>query len=385
MAKISTHLNGLTMYETGFQDIENVLKTLSQQALSESIFPGCAVGILIDRPDKKMSYVWTAGFTDQSKNFNVSKQTFYDLASLTKPLVTTLSILALIEMGKIDFCTSLKVVFQGSINPEKNQITIGDLLVHRSGLPAHRSYFLNLNTIEGYEKRRAKIVEYILDEPLEQQPGTVTVYSDLGFILLGYIIERITSQSLEVFWSKNIAIPLLLQDRLVFQPTLKNIGLNRIAATEECQWTRKVLCGEVHDDNCRSLGGIAGHAGLFGTVEGVIDLCGTLLRIWRGEKILSLCSPRLLQKTFERKEDMEWCYGFDTPTGEKSSSGHYFSQRTVGHLGFTGTSFWIDLCRGIVIVLLTNRVNPSRNNEKIKAFRPVLHDTLMEKLVKLSE
>lgn len=116
-----------------------------------------------------------------------------------------------------------------------------------------------------------------------------------------------------------------------------------------------------------------------------MELCGFLLRTWRGEKILSHCSPQLLKKTFGREENEEWCYGFDTPSGEKSSSGKYFSRMTVGHLGFTGTSFWIDLYRGIVIVLLTNRVHPSRENEKIKEFRPVFHDRLMEKLIKIAE
>ncbi len=285
-------------------------------------------------------------------------------------------------MGKIDFTTPLKEVLQVKIPPPKNDITIGDLLQHRSGLPAHRPYFIDLIAIDGFKKRKEKIIEYILEEPLEQRSGQTSVYSDLGFILLGYVIERIASESLEVFWSKNIATPLLLQNSLVFQPRLKNISAKNIAATEECQWTRKMLCGEVHDDNCRSLGGISGHAGLFGTIEGVMALCGLLLRIWRGEKILPTCSPQLLKKTFARKENVDWCYGFDTPSGEKSSSGHFFSPYTVGHLGFTGTSFWIDLSRGVVIVLLTNRVHPTRRNEKIKEFRPIFHDTLMEKLVK---
>lgn len=370
------------MYKKEVQHIEKDVNILFERALSERVFFGAAAGILIDRLGKRENYTFMTGCTDQTQKFKVTKQTFYDLASLTKPLVTTLSILVLVEMGKIDFDTPLNEALQFKISPQKSDITIGDLLQHKSGLPAHRPYFVYLNAIDGFEKRKEKIIEYILEEPLEHQTGIVSVYSDLGFILLGYIVERIASESLEKFWLKNIANPLLLQNRLVFQPTLKNISAKKIAATVESHWTRKkMLVGEVHDENCRSLGGISGHAGLFGTIEGVMALCGVLLRIWRGEKILPNCSPLLLKKAFARKANMGWCYGFDTPSEEKSSSGHFFSKNTVGHLGFTGTSFWIDLSRGIVIVLLTNRVHPSRSNEKIKHFRPIFHDTLMEKLV----
>lgn len=382
MANFSIDLNSMTLPGKEVQHIENVLKILFEQALSERVFPGGATGILIDRPGKKETYVYTAGYTDQRKKFIVSEKTFFDLASLTKPLVTSLSILTLIEMGKLDFNTPLKAVLRGPIPAPKRDITVGDLLQHKSGLPAHKPYFLYLNTYEELKTRKEKIVEYILAEPLDQQPRKVSAYSDLGFILLGHIIELVASEPLEVFWSKNITIPLSLQDKLFFQPLLQKVDIKKIAATEKCQWMKRMLCGEVHDENCRSLGGIAGHAGLFGTVGGVMELCGFLLRTWRGEKILSQCPPQLLKKTFGREENEEWCYGFDTPSGEKSSSGKYFSRMTVGHLGFTGTSFWIDLCRGVVIVLLTNRVHPSRENEKIKNFRPVFHDRLMEILVK---
>lgn len=125
-----------------------------------------------------------------------------------------------------------------------------------------------------------------------------------------------------------------------------------------------MLCGEVHDENCRSMGGVAGHAGLFGTVEGVLSICSHLLRQWRGDEEHPNYSSNLLRDIFAYRSDSAWRYGFDTPSKINSSSGQLFSSLSVGHLGFTGTSFWIDLERGVAVVLLTNRVHPSRANEK---------------------
>ena len=129
------------------------------------------------------------------------------------------------------------------------------------------------------------------------------------------------------------------------------------------------------------MGGVAGHAGLFGTVDGVLIFCRHLLRQWRGEEQHPNYSSVLVRRIFADNPGSSWRYGFDTPSKVNSSSGRFFSPRSVGHLGFTGTSFWIDLDRGIAVVLLTNRVHPQRSNEKIKDFRPRIHDALMESLL----
>ena len=200
-----------------------------------------------------------------------------------------------------------------------------------------------------------------------------------GTSCLGKLIEKITRIPLDIFWTESVLRPLGLQDKLIFRPAGKGIERELLAATEDCPWSGEMLRGVVHDENCRAIGGVAGHAGLFGTVEGVLELCGHLLRQWRGEEKHPAYSAANLRKIFHRGDSSSWCRGgFDTPSKQGSSSGRYFSEKTVGHLGFTGTSFWIDLARGIAVVLLTNRVHPSRENEEIKRFRPLFHDTVMK-------
>ena len=154
----------------------------------------------------------------------------------------------------------------------------------------------------------------------------------------------------------------------------------RFAATERCPWRRVLLDGMVHDDNAYAVGGIDGHAGLFGTSEAVHRLIAALLTAYFDRK------PAIFEKTlvktfFDRNQGADRPLGFDAPSPEGSASGRYFSLHSVGHLGFTGTSFWVDLAYERTVILLTNRVHPSRRNDRIKAFRPALHDAVMEQLM----
>jgi len=152
------------------------------------------------------------------------------------------------------------------------------------------------------------------------------------------------------------------------------------AATECCPWRKALMEGTVSDDNAWVTGGIDGHAGLFGTAEDVYGLLKTLLSAYNG-KMDTLFRPELVQAFFKRDAVSSRALGFDTPSLEGSSSGRLFSVNTVGHLGFTGTSFWMDLDRAIVAILLTNRIHPSRNNNRIREFRPILHDAVMKTLL----
>ncbi|NVM22381.1 MAG: serine hydrolase, partial [Desulfobacterales bacterium] len=154
------------------------------------------------------------------------------------------------------------------------------------------------------------------------------------------------------------------------------------AATEDCPWRGKILDGEVHDDNAYAMGGVAGHAGLFGTAKDVYGILKELLNVYEGKPNSGLFHLDVVETFFQHRSDAgSWALGFDTPTRPDSSSGRHFSDQSIGHLGFTGTSFWMDLLRGIIVVLLTNRIHPSRQNEKIKAFRPLLHDSIMETIL----
>jgi CubicO group peptidase (beta-lactamase class C family) len=155
-----------------------------------------------------------------------------------------------------------------------------------------------------------------------------------------------------------------------------------VAATERCPWRQRLVKGEVHDENAFCLGGEAGHAGLFGTAEAVETLLGALLAAWHGRQGRGAFSPEIVRRFLAPPADGGRALGFDVPTPGASSSGRWFSPFTVGHLGFTGTSFWMDLERQIIVVLLTNRVHPSRANERIRGFRPLLHDAVMGLLLK---
>ncbi|MGH7961648.1 MAG: serine hydrolase, partial [Candidatus Binatia bacterium] len=150
------------------------------------------------------------------------------------------------------------------------------------------------------------------------------------------------------------------------------------APTEQCPWRKRLLCGEVHDDNAYAMGGVAGHAGLFSTVDDVNQLVSCLLACYRGE---STWLPSALVREFWTRDDRvpgsTWALGWDTPSPHGSSAGEFFSPHSIGHLGFTGASLWIDLDRQVQVIVLSNRVHPRRDNEKIKAFRPVLHDAIM--------
>ena len=208
----------------------------------------------------------------------ILESTFFDLASLTKPLVTVLSLLAIMEYSGLDIHTPIGKYLNRKIPKQIEALKIGQLMAHCSGLPAYRPYFIEMLKMKKLSVRKEWLIESILAEKFDYIPGSEHKYSDLGYILLGQVVESITGCPLDTFWSQKILKPLFLQDKLLFNPkmTLKDSSL--FAATERCPWSGEMLCGVVHDENCRVIGGVAGHAGLFGTIEGVLQLCGHILR-----------------------------------------------------------------------------------------------------------
>jgi len=178
--------------------------------------------------------------------------------------------------------------------------------------------------------------------------------------------------------------PLSLHNDIFFNRLSRNRNVENCVPTENCPWRKKTLCGQVHDDNAFCLDGGAGHAGLFGNSSGVLALTEQLLGVWQGLiNQPAFGSRKELKRFLKRQTDIPgstWALGFDTPSEKNSSSGRYFSPLSVGHLGFTGTSFWIDPQRELSVVLLTNRVHPHRENTKIRRFRPLFHDRISESL-----
>ncbi len=224
--------------------------------------------------------------------------------------------------------------------------------------------------------RRQVIQHWVAKERLLSAPGQHAVYSDLGFMAVQWLVEQESGIRLDRFLEDHLWSVLNMND-LFFIDLEQKRPDRAYAATELCPLRSRLLCGEVHDDNANVLGGIAGHAGLFGTAEAVAKLLQGLLAADREGANHPLFRRETVQLFFQRQPGSSWALGFDTPAEKGSSAGSLFSPATVGHLGYTGTSFWMDRHNGIIVVLLTKRVHPSRYNNAIREFRPKLHNAVM--------
>ncbi len=352
---------------------------LMEEGIGKGIFPGA---VLLAAEEAEIRFFRACGITDQRTQKPVTRETIYDLASLTKPLATTLAVLRLLEQKKLSLD-----LFIGNLLPELKdsplqEITIRHLLLHRSGLIDYRPYFIPLS--EAPFKSRKKMVHgFLAREPLIHKPGARTLYSDVGFLLLQWIVEECSGTRLDRFVQETIYEPLGLA-KLFFVDLHRNPrlqpGMGEIAATEYCPWRKRMIKGTVHDENADILGGIAGHAGLFGDAADIHRLLLALLRAYDG--LESVFHPKTVQTFLGLRTDSKRRLGFDAPSFGGSSSGDCFSQNSAGHLGFTGTSFWMDLDKKRIIILLTNRVHPCRTNMGIRRFRPRLHDLVMESWMK---
>ncbi len=362
--------------------IDKLIHQLLIEAEKSGVSPGLAAAIYLNTREKTERILLSTGNSQLfPRKIKITTQTFFDLASLSKPLSTVLSLISLIQSGKITVNQKITEILPDILPEEKKEITIVQLLNHSSGLPAYRPYFHHLEGITARE-RQAELLRLIIEEPLESRPGTKAVYSDLGYLLLGLLVEKSSGVGLDSYFRHRVAAPLNLSAGL-FYNRLPAHRRGSYAATEKCPWRGRVMRGEVSDENCWVLGGVAGHAGLFGRLGEVMELVAAVLEIWRGRLSHPFLPREILKEFLESKNQVPgstWALGFDRPTPGCSSSGRYLSPRSVGHLGFTGTSFWIDPERDLAIVLLTNRVHPNRDNNRIKEFRPYFHDRVIELL-----
>jgi CubicO group peptidase (beta-lactamase class C family) len=361
--------------------INKQLAAVCSQGLDEGVFAGVSAGVSVICGGHRYRCWFSGGDTrsDEARQ-PVELHTLFDLASLTKPLCTTLCTLHLIDNGALHWDTPALAPLAGNLEKEKTAITVRHLLQHASGWPAYQPYFQVFPPRQDSGNTDA-LRQMIIREPLVYEPGSTCVYSDLGFIILGGLIERTTATRLDRLFDRVVAGPLQLSTELHFCPIGgENKGKTAtVAATERCPWRGTVLQGEVHDEHSWLMGGVAGHAGLFGTVTAVMTLCECLLDMWKGRALHPGWGDTVLRHALTSKHPQAgWCLGFDTPTPGHSSSGRFLSPHSVGHLGFSGTSFWIDPVQEVILVLLTNRIHPTRENIKIRAFRPLFHDRLME-------
>ncbi|MGI9537869.1 MAG: serine hydrolase domain-containing protein [Desulfocapsaceae bacterium] len=317
--------------------------------------------------------VGTAGINDEHE---VDKKTVFDLASLTKPFVTLPAVLHLIDQGKISWDEPLDSLLDTSLDDRYSQVDLHSLLCHCSGFTPHRNYWKSLKSMEESQKKQW-LLDYIIDEGLQYETGRGHLYSDVGYILLGYVVENKSGIGLDHYWRDNIAEPAGVEETLFFSTQADKKNLRGWVQTGHCRWTRRPLIGLVHDDNCRALGGVAGHAGLFGSSEGVLRLCKEYLNIYHNRQSRLPISVETFKRAFTQVGESEWSCGFNLPSPAGSSSGRYFSKKSLGHLGFTGVSFWIDVDKQLLVSLLTNRVRMGVDATGIKEARPVLHDLVV--------
>ena len=314
-----------------FGDIERLLR-----AAAYDVFPAAQVVILDGG-----SPVWETTVGD------AEPETLFDIASLTKPLSTVSLTMRAFE----------RKLLRLDQQPRPTS-TVELLLSHATGLPAWRPLGVGARS-------REEVVERARREPLESAPGEVARYSDLGFILLGDHLETQFGARLDTLFDVEVAEPLGLGMR--FLPP----------DPSQCAPTEGTRRGQADDDNCRAMDGVAGHAGLFSTARDVAIYAAELLAIWAG-KDNGLVAPSTLRRfwTPSTVPNSTWCLGWDRPSAVGSSAGAAWPRDGVGHLGFTGCSLWLDPKHGRGVVFLSNRVHPSRANNRIKTFRPQLHDAI---------
>lgn len=350
--------------------------------LEEGVAPGFVAGVWEGKNSTQVKIVAMGHRRVTPSVLPMRPDTVFDIASLTKVFATASLTALLVDRQWLEWETPLK-----SILPEypDSEIKLCHLLSHTAGLPAWKPLWENLRSkfsplsLEQLpiENRKKEMKKLLMTVSREHSVGERALYSDIGFLLLGFALEEVTQMKLQQAVRQLLWDPMGIKeaffvgvDRGVKQGKLENV-----AATEDCPWRGGVLQGQVHDDNVWAMGGVGGPSGVFTTAAEVLKFSAQWLS--------GFFSNQTRLKAWGRVSPPDHCertLGWDTPSGTESSAGRYFSKSSVGHLGFTGTSLWIDPEAMIAIVLLSNRVHPTRENNKIRGFRPRFHDALREDL-----
>jgi CubicO group peptidase (beta-lactamase class C family) len=348
-------------------------------AIATHAFPGCAFGVLA--AGEVVLEDACGNFTYEEGSPPVSLDTIFDLASVTKVVATTAMAMLLYQRGLLDLDTPVGDILPAFVagrrqNDYARHVRLHHLLAHNSGLPNYVEFFRTSTTSSG-------LLNACLELQLQAEPGTRAEYSDPGFILLGKALEVCVGEPLSSWVQREVFQPLGLSSTF-FCPAADLRSL--IPPTEEdSAFRHRRIQGEVQDENASVLGGVAGHAGLFSNVTDLLCFSAEIISSFR--KILPSGKTANLFKAgtveyFARRQQPEGssrALGWDTPS-QKSSSGQYFSPQSIGHLGYSGCSLWIDLDAGVAVVLLTNRTWPDRQCQLIREVRPAFHDTAREAL-----
>jgi len=335
-------------------------------AIKDSAFPGAQLAIAKDDVLLYNKSFGTLSYDRQSRQ--VTQSTMYDLASLTKVVATTSAIMRLYEEGEVSLDDFLSKFFPEISPGLKRSITIRHLLSHTSGLPAFIRLYETCSSAEG-------ALDSVYAAALEADPGDTTIYSDLGMILLGKIVERVSGLSLDAYVAKEFFEPLRMNNTMFRPPSF---SIPRIAPTEiDTHWRKKLVHGTVHDENAALLGGVSGHAGLFSTASDLVVFMQMMINggSYGGKEFFQ--QGTVAEFTRWQSGEGSRALGWDCKSASGSSAGDLFSTKSFGHTGFTGTSLWADPDRDLVVVFLTNRIHPSRERNAIHRIRPLLHNAII--------
>ena len=340
------------------------LRLVLDAAVRDSAFPGAIA--VVGTSAGTLATV-AAGRLDWGGTVAPSDRTLWDLASLTKVIGTTTAIMQLVAAERVHIDAPVQRYLPQWMVPNADRVTIRHLLLHTAGLRAHRPLYTETTDPAG-----AKALVYAT--PLDTMPGARTLYSDLGIVLLGEVIESVTGERLDAYLRREVFEPLGMHDTMFNPPASL---LDRIAPTEVDPWRGRHVHGEVHDENAFRLGGVAPHAGLFSTAHDLARFARMYLNggVLDSTRVLDPATIALFTRAADRSFSTR-ALGWDTPDG-RNSAGRLMSDRAFGHTGFTGTSIWIDPAADVFVLLLTNRVNPTRASSRIVSVRRSVADAVM--------
>ncbi|MCW5798919.1 MAG: serine hydrolase [Nitrospira sp.] len=369
------------------------IQSALQAAVDDGTFPGAVLAV---RLRGALVFEGAVGLLSrQGAEEAVTIHTCYDLASLTKVLATTTALALLMQRGFVKLDDRIDEILHELRDSATGAATVRQLLTHSSGLPGWRPFYERVAAIEamqpgfmGSPAAREAILGYLAKEELVYERGSRSLYSDLGFMLLGFAVERVSGEALDQFCSGQLYGPLGARPLAYARcGPISALSIHHdagclIAPTEDDPWRKRILCGEVHDENAYALGGVAGHAGLFGTARAILAVSQAWMDGRRKKR--GLLDPEIVRTFTSNRQGVpnsSWALGWDTPS-VRSSAGTRFSPESFGHLGYTGTSLWIDPVKELEVVLLSNRVHPTRRNEQIRIFRPHIHDVICREFLR---
>ncbi|MCU1285566.1 MAG: beta-lactamase [Acidobacteriales bacterium] len=345
------------------------VRSLLNQAIANRAFPGASISVSVG--GELVTAESFGHFTYDQNSPTVIPETVFDLASLTKVIATTAMAMLLHEHRQFQLeqrvCEIVPEFAEGA-DARKRDVTFRMLLAHSSGLPSHVKFFEDVST-------RDELLRAAFAVPLEADPMSRAAYSDIGFIVLGVVLERIVKESLDSICAREIFKPLGMANTLFCPPT--EMRQHIPPTLDAVDFRKRPIQGEVNDENASVMGGVAGHAGLFGSALDVTKFAQCMLRV--GAPLFDPATVKLFTTRESLPAGTSRTLGWDTPSAP-SQSGKHFSTHSYGHLGYTGTSLWIDPTRDLSIVLLTNRTWPDNQSQAIKQVRPAVHDAIIEAL-----